>query len=545
MKEHGKRLLAVLLALCMLGSLCLAAFATDEGGESAEPETKEITFNAGEGTINGAGSTSVTATKETMGPHTVWEFTTPAAEPVRTGYTFKTWKQDDNGEVSVGAGITTVIEDQTSASFTAQWEKKDDYDATFDPNGGTFTADNSTQSKSVKAGYDDEGDGWAIKLPAVTLEGKEFKGWLGGGNTYTKDPFIYTQITSFVAQWGDSEYKITFVTERGDKPSDMETVGGKLPTLPMLTASGYTFKGWFVGGKEYKGGETISEDITLTAKWETAASRPSNSGSFGGGGITLSYSVNSSTGTADNGSWSTDKASAKKGDTVTITLKPADGYQGVPTVKDSKGGNVAVTRKGENVYTFIMPEGNVTISAEFTAVVQAPAIPFVDVFPNEFYYDAMLWAVENGIAKGTGDGTTFSPNDSCTRAQAVTFLWRAAGEPEPTTTVNPFTDVKEDYYYKAMLWAVENKITTGTGDGTTFSPGAVVSRSQMVTFLWRAAGEPSAAEGGFTDIPANEYYADAVNWAASNGIAQGYNGAFSPNDNCTRGHIVTFLYRAQ
>ncbi len=172
------------------------------------------------------------------------------------------------------------------------------------------------------------------------------------------------------------------------------------------------------------------------------------------------------------------------------------------------------------------------------------AAKFVDLADGAYYIDAVEWAVEEGVTGGT-TANTFAPGATCTRAQTVTFLWRAAGSPEPKTTVNPFTDVKADaYYYKAVLWAVENGITTGTGDGTTFNPGGTVTRAQVVTFLHRAAGKPAAAAAAFTDVAAGTYYADAVAWAVAEEITLGTTATtFNPNGGCTRANIVTFLYR--
>lgn len=163
---------------------------------------------------------------------------------------------------------------------------------------------------------------------------------------------------------------------------------------------------------------------------------------------------------------------------------------------------------------------------------------------SDYYYDAAQWAVEKGITEGTG-AETFSPGASCTRAQMVTFLWRAAGAPEPKNSVNPFSDLDPSaYYYNAVLWAIENGITSGTGVDT-FAPGTTVDRGQTVTFLHRAAGSPLAGSSGFNDVSDSAYYARAVAWAAENGITGGTgNGKFSPNADCTRGQIVTLLYRA-
>ena len=169
---------------------------------------------------------------------------------------------------------------------------------------------------------------------------------------------------------------------------------------------------------------------------------------------------------------------------------------------------------------------------------------FVDVFPGDYYYDAVLWAAENDITGGVDD-THFAPNATCTRAQAVTFLWRAAGCPAPQNHAMPFTDVAEgSYYHDAVLWAVENGITKGTSD-TAFSPNATCTRAQIVTFLWRSQKSPASdSVNPFTDVAADAYYTGAVLWAAENGITGGTTATtFSPDDDCTRAQIVTFLYR--
>lgn len=179
-----------------------------------------------------------------------------------------------------------------------------------------------------------------------------------------------------------------------------------------------------------------------------------------------------------------------------------------------------------------------------TYVVEAvDALSFTDVSAKAYYFDAVAWAVKNKITSGQSD-TLFAPDASCTRAQMVTFLWRANGSPAPKTTEMPFTDVSKDaYYYDAVLWASENGITTGTGE-TTFSPNQVISRAEAVTFLWRAAGKPIAEGSLFADVESTKYYAEAVRWAVTSGITNGMsNSTFAPNDICTRAHIVTFLYR--
>ena len=187
-------------------------------------------------------------------------------------------------------------------------------------------------------------------------------------------------------------------------------------------------------------------------------------------------------------------------------------------------------------------------SAKFHVYKMNPEAPFTDVKEGDFFYDPVLWALENGITTGTGDGTTFEPNTPCTRGQVVTFLWRAAGKPEPTNAKNPFKDVKtSDYFYKAVLWAKEKNITSGTGDGTTFEPNATCTRGQIVTFLSRAKnGQPTTTKNPFKDVAANAFYYNPVLWAVENKITTGTGDGttFEPNANCTRGQVVTFLYRA-
>ena len=195
--------------------------------------------------------------------------------------------------------------------------------------------------------------------------------------------------------------------------------------------------------------------------------------------------------------------------------------------------------KGDGKYTFTMPASSVTVKATFTE----EELAFTDMPADAYYAEAVKWAVTEGITSGT-TATTFSPNSGCTRGQVVTFLWRAAGEPEPSSTVNPFTDVSADAYnYKAILWAYENGITGGT-TATTFAPNATCTRAQIVTFLYRANGQTVDSGNVFTDVPADAYYADAVNWAVAEGITGGTTATtFAPNATCTRAQVVTFLYR--
>ena len=235
---------------------------------------------------------------------------------------------------------------------------------------------------------------------------------------------------------------------------------------------------------------------------------------------------------------------AEQGDTVTITVDPDKGYElDELTVTDSKGRELDLTDKGNGKYTFKMPGTRVEVEVSFKLIETEPEAPaFADVPASAYYADAVKWAVEQGITSGTSTNT-FSPDMSCTRAQIVTFLWRANGSPK-ADGANPFTDVSADaYYHDAVLWAVKQGITSGTS-ATTFSPDATVTRGQTVTFLYRAAGAPAVTGGSFADVAADAYYADAVAWAVKEGITSGTgSNSFSPDAPCTRGQIVTFLYR--
>lgn len=246
-----------------------------------------------------------------------------------------------------------------------------------------------------------------------------------------------------------------------------------------------------------------------------------------------------------NGGVTASHKTASKGTTVTLTVDPDKGYVlDTLTVLDSKDKAVKLTEKNGK-YTFTMPSGKVTVSAAFKAAAPASENPFTDVPSGAYYEDAVVWAVKKGITSGTS-ATTFDPDGSCTRAQAVTFLWRAAGSPEPKSAAMPFTDVPAgSYFEKAVLWAVENGITKGTSD-TTFSPDASCTRAQIVTFLWRAGGSPAVSgNSAFSDVASDAYYAAAVAWAEKNGVTGGIGGGLFGSDNtCTRAQIVTFLHRA-
>ena len=277
----------------------------------------------------------------------------------------------------------------------------------------------------------------------------------------------------------------------------------------------------------------------------TSSGGSTGGGSSGGGGgagvTTYAITVQNS----KNGTVTASHKSAAKDTAVTLTVTPDKGYVlDTLTVLDSKDKAVKLTEKNGK-YTFTMPAGKVTVSAAFKATAPASENPFTDVPSGAYYEDAVIWAVKKNITSGTS-ATTFSPDGSCTRAQAVTFLWRAAGSPEPKSAAMPFTDVPAgSYFEKAVLWAVENGITKGTSD-TTFSPDASCTRAQIVTFLWRAGGSPAVSgNSAFSDVAADAYYAAAVAWAEKNGVTGGIGGGLFGSDNtCTRAQIVTFLYRA-
>lgn len=338
------------------------------------------------------------------------------------------------------------------------------------------------------------------------------------------------------------EYSVTVNTDgNGTASADhAKAVAGTEIKLTAKADSGYHFKEWQV----VKGGMTITnnkftmpdEAVEIMAIFEKNAS----TGTGGGGGVTT-YSITVKS--AKNGDVTASHKSASKGTTVTLTVDPDKGYVlDTLTVLDDKDKEIKLTEKNGK-YVFTMPSGKVTVAGRFKVEQPAGKHPFTDIPSGAYYENAVIWAADKGITGGTS-ATTFAPNGICTRAQAVTFLWRAAGSPAPKS-MNSFADVPADAYYaKAVAWAVENGITSGTGGGK-FSPDATCTRAQIVTFLYRAAGSPAVSGGSvFSDVKAGAYYADAVTWAANKGITGGIgNGLFGSDNNCTRAQIVTFLYR--
>ena len=283
---------------------------------------------------------------------------------------------------------------------------------------------------------------------------------------------------------------------------------------------------------------TVTATDTEPVEYTFTYSRPSSGSSYD-----PTYSVSTPSKTK-NGSVTVSPKNASKGDTVTVTVKPDSGYVlETLTVTDKNGNELTLKDKGNGKYTFTMPAGKVEVKATFMED-NSMLNFFYDVPNNAYFYEAVKWAVKNGITTGVGNNL-FAPEQPCTRAQIVTFLWRAAGSPEPKGAASGMTDVVSgSYYEKAVAWAIENGITTGTTT-TTFSPDATCTRAQAVTFLARALKAKAASAAEFSDVPTGSYFADAVAWAAANGVTEGIGGGLFGSDNdCTRGQIVTFLYRA-
>ena len=320
---------------------------------------------------------------------------------------------------------------------------------------------------------------------------------------------------------------------------------GSVVTVRAGSRSGYTFNGWTSGSNvvfdDPNAEETIftmpDGSVTVTANW----SRDGGSPSSGRDDSDPSYAVGIPD-KMENGSVSVSPKNASQGDRVTVTAEPDEGYE-LDSLKvlDKNGKELALTDKGDGRFTFIMPAGRVEVKAAFTEEVKIS--PFRDVPTDAYYYEAVKWAQKKGITGGIGDGL-FGPNQPCTRAQIVTFLWRAAGSPEPEGTAAGMTDVAAgSYYEKAVAWAIENGITTGTADGK-FSPNAPCIRAQSMTFLFRASKASADGAPAFSDVAADAYSAEAVKWATDNGITNGTTSStFSPGSGCTRAQIVTFLWR--
>lgn len=408
-------------------------------------------------------------------------------------------------------------------------------------------------------------EGSTVTFTAETIEGKPFASWTATGVTLTDSTnatisftmpgnnvtltTAYTTLvnkvsldkTELALTVGDTQTLIATITPddannknaswSSDKPS-VATVdeNGKVTAVAAGTAN--------ITVKTVDGEKTAVCTVTVTAK--------SSGGSSSGSSSTPTYPVTAPSKT-ENGSITVSPKNAKKGTTVTITVTPDKGYTlETLTVLDKDGREIKLTKKNDTQYTFTMPASKVEIKATFMDD-NVMLNYFVDVKANDYFYDAVLWAAQKGITSGTDD-EHFSPNQPCTRAQIVTFLWRAAGSPVVNYAMN-MTDAPADAYYaEAVRWALSKGITTGTTK-TTFSPDEICTRAQAVTFLCRS--QKAAAEGGmavreFTDFSSIPIYAvDAIQWALENHVTTGAgDGSFAPNAACTRAQIVTFLYRA-
>lgn len=356
--------------------------------------------------------------------------------------------------------------------------------------------------------------------------------YISGGTFYDKLKGAYAE-TDYSIQG----HEVTYMD--GEDVYAMQVVNGKASAPDTPVKSGYRFVGWYNGNAKWDFDTPVTENLTLTAKWEkihtSAPSAPR-------------YDVAVSDGA--HGSVTVSPKSASKGSTVTVTVTPDKGYAlETLTVTDKNGSTLDLTDRGNGKYTFTMPSGPVTVAATFMDD-NTMLNFFVDVPAGAYYYDAVLWAAEGGIVTGT-DAVHFSPDASCTRAQLVTFLWRAAGSPVVNYAMN-FNDVDSGAYYaEAVRWAASEKVVEGT-TAETFAPDAAVTRAQMVTMLYRFAKAQGmdTTQGGmaireFDDFDAVPAYAlEAMDWAVNAGVLKGDNNRLLPQDNCTRAQIVTMLYRA-
>jgi uncharacterized repeat protein (TIGR02543 family) len=450
------------------------------------------------------------------------------------GHHFKEWQATSgnimitNDKFTMPAGNVTV-----KAIFEANT-----YTVKLYANGGTIASgqDVTSYTYGVGATLPTAGD--------MTREGYTFAGWYDNealtGNPITEISTDETGNRTYWAKWTINQYTITYDLDGGTAEGnpDTYTIETGAFTLNNPTKSGYTFTGWSGTGLDGENNMTVTIPTGSTGERSYTAHWRYNGGGSGG---SSSYPI-TIPGKTENGTVTVSPRSAEKGDTVTITAKPDSGYQlDDLTVTDKNGKELKLTDKGNGKYTFTMPASKVEVNATFVKEVEIS--PFSDVSTSAYYYEAVKWAQEKGITGGIGNGL-FGPNQPCTRAQIVTFLWRAAGSPEPKS-MSSFSDVSADSYYaKAVAWAVENGITTGTGDGK-FSPDATCTRAQSVTFLFRAIGKLVDSKAEFSDVLTDSYYANAVAWAVENGVTNGIgDGLFGPNNSCTRAQIVTFLFRA-
>ena len=417
-------------------------------------------------------------------------------------------------------GMTTNIPDPNGTPVTVTYD--------YGERGGIYA------KQIVQAGEK------AIEPDVPSRQGYQFTDWYLDDTKYDFNADVTGDMT-LTAQWTLDRYTISYNLNNGTATGnpDSYTVESDAITLNTPTRPSYTFTGWSGTGLTGENNLTVTiekgstGDRSYTAHWRYNGR--------GGSSSSPSYPVSVPDKT-DHGSVTVSPKNASAGSTVTITVKPDSGYVlETLTATGQNGDTLKLTDKGNGKYTFTMPGSKVTVSASFME--DNSLLNFFYDVPNDaYYYEAVKWAAENGITGGVGN-SLFAPNQPCTRGQIVTFLWRAAGSPEPKNMSN-FSDVPADSYYaKAVAWAVENGITTGTGDGK-FSPDATCTRAQSVTFLFRASKASANGAPAFSDVVATAYYAEAVKWATDNGITNGIgDNLFGSDNDCTRAQIVTFLYR--
>ena len=431
--------------------------------------------------------------------------------PSRQGYQFTDWYLDDT-KYGFNAAVTGDM------TLTARWTVNQ-YTITFDTDGGSkidpITQDYGTQ----------------ITAPAdPTREGYTFIGW-----DKAIPATMPAENMTIKANWTVNQYTITFDTDGGSTVAPITQDYGTAITAPEApTKIGYTFAGW---NPEIPA-TMPAENLTITAQWRY------NGGSSGG---SSSYPI-TIPGKTENGSVTVSPKNASAGSTVTITVKPDSGYVlETISVTDKNGNDLKLTDKGNGKYTFTMPASKVEIKATFME--DNSVLNFFYDVPNDaYYFEAVKWAAENGITGGVGS-SLFAPNQPCTRAQIVTFLWRAAGSPVVNYRM-PFTDVDEGAYYaEAVRWAASCGIVTGLTE-TTFGTNGVCTRAQAAAMIYRCAQAQGKGFTGawmfhlpFTDVP--EWAYESVAWCYMNGVTTGVNEtAFAPGNDCTRAQIVTFLWRA-
>ena len=425
--------------------------------------------------------------------------------------------------------------------------------------GGTIAEGVSIPNLKFIVTFDNEGtrttaiidNGVKLTAPAApTKEGYRFGGWYydnnGGKAKWDFDTDTVTRAMTLTAKWVQT-YTVAFDTNGGSAVAPVTVDAGSTATKPAdPTKSGHNFGGWYKDSTlqtpwDFANG-TVTADTTLYAKWTANPPAPSYDDSD------PTYAVSAPA--AENGKIAVSPKNASAGSTVTITVKPDSGYV-LETISatDRNGNDLKLTDKGNGKYTFTMPTSKVEIKVTFMEDNSVLNF-FYDVPNGAYYYDAVKWAVNNGITGGVGN-SLFAPNQPCTRGQIVTFLWRAAGSPVVNYAMN-MTDVAEDAYYgEAVRWALSEGITTGIGD-ITFGPDAACTRAQAVAFLFRyavASGMDAVTLAdlisGFADAASVPGYAvSAMNWALSQGIMQGSGTQLLSGNTCTRAQIVTFLYRA-